>query len=1016
MIDKSVLLCKDPNIEDQTVLEINRMPPRAALIPAKKRGVYYANRYESEMVSSLAGDYRFCYLQEDTFADFYRTDIDDSAWDVIDVPSMWQFRGYGMPAYPNVRYPIPFAPPFVYKENPVGLYRREFEIADEDSRYILHFAGVDNAFYVYVNGERVGFSKGSRLPAEFDITAFVHAGKNLLAVKVFTYSDATYLENQDMLLANGIFRDVYLIKTEKSTVWDYRVRTTYDAITVEVKLTLTANLRLRLTLDSECVELDATPTVMHTFHLNNPRLWNAEEPNLYDLYIELLEGDRIVEVHSKRVGIMHTRVEGNKFLVNEHPIYIKGVNRHENNARNGRGMTVEEIRQDLITIKKNNLNAIRLSHYTNDPATYEIAAEIGLYLMDETDLETHGAYVANGDQGYLSKSPEWLPAYLDRIKRMLELNKNEVAIFIWSTGNEAGTGENLERCADYIRAFDPTREVNISQDEGVYGHFRKIGYYPMKKTEEYSDEGYPILAIEYAHAMGNSPGTLEDYWDYNYTHEKMLGGFVWEFRSHGMEAIDGNGDKYYLHGSDFGNPYHWANFCLDGFLTSDGTPKPTWWELGAVSFAAYTRYVDGRLVIKNTNDFKDLSYLTARYCIEADGIVIKEEDLPLPRIKPHETYEVEIDTSSGTVIRGARYFLSVLYYEGDACVHQKQFPLDIVSSKETFVPVPSESILRVEDYVLSVKRGETEVRFEKGLLASLSYRGTPMLADMRLNIHRAYIDNDGILHGWFPGQRAKWDSTFLRYFQFALHDIRVTDEKDKTVVTAIGRFTVSSTYAGFFVKFVYEIYSDVVVVTISAEPYGNIPAILPRIGVHFHVDKQLSLAQWLGRGPLQNYLDAKMNAPVGRWEGEVHTLNFLYDMPQETGNHEDVSALTLSGAPGKISVIGLDTFSYSYHPVSLDNLTDAQHRNELREDDSNHLYIDYRMRGLGSQSCGPEPEEPYELRAHSFRFSFAIAPTDFERAIQLARRDFGTKSARLSDDYAYQKPERIPQIADCEIL
>ena len=420
MIEKQQLMNFDPNIEDQSVLHINRLPARATVVPAKWRGVYYRNKYESSLIRSLNGDYRFRYLPSDTEKDFYREAVDDSSWDVIDVPSMWQYRGYGKPEYPNIRYSIPFLPPYIKKQNPVGLYRRVFTVERPAGRTILHFAGVDNAFYVYLNGETVGFSKGSRVPAEFDVTPYIRAGENLLAVKVFTYSDGTYLENQDMLLASGIFRDVFLIETAENTLWDYRVTTTYSSISVEVKLRIASPYRVRLTLDGTVAEYDAAERVSHTFPLEDARLWTAETPNLYDLNIELLKGDDIFEVHSKRVGIMHTRIEGNKFLVNEHPIYIKGINRHENDPWNGKSLTVDGIRRDLEMIKANNLNAIRMAHYPNDPATYEFAAELGLYLMDEADIETHGAHILNGDQGYLSKLPEWLPAYMDRTVRMME--------------------------------------------------------------------------------------------------------------------------------------------------------------------------------------------------------------------------------------------------------------------------------------------------------------------------------------------------------------------------------------------------------------------------------------------------------------------------------------------------------------------------------------------------------------------------------------------------------------------
>ena len=1018
MIDKNQLFIHDPNIEDQKLLHINRLPARATTIPAQKRGVYYQNKEDSCRIRSLNGDYRFRYLPEDHDRAFYRTDRCDGDWDTIDVPSMWQYRGYGDPEYTNTLYPIPFMPPYVRKQNPVGLYRRTFIVDRKAGKMILHFAGVGGAFYAYLNGETVGFSKGSRVPAEFDVTDLIREGENLLAVKVFTYSDATYLENQDMLLANGIFRDVFLIETEKNTLWDYRVTTTYSSISVEARLYIDSPYKVRFTLDGESAEYDAAEVVKHTFALENPRLWNAEEPELYDLFIELLEGENAFEIHSKRVGIMHTRVEGNKFLVNESPIYIKGVNRHENDPWNGQYLTVEQIRRDLEEIKANHLNAIRMSHYPNNPATYEIAAELGLYLMDEADLETHGTHAFNGDQGFLSKSPDWYPAYEDRIVRMLERDKNEVAVFMWSTGNEAGFGENIERCIELIRCFDPTKECACAQDPGGKTNFRNIGYYPMSTVEKLPEEGYPVLAIEYAHAMGNSPGTLEDYWDYNYTNEKMLGGFVWEFRSHGFGAKDEEGNVFMKYGGDFNDIYHWTNFSIDGYHLSDGRPKPTWFELRQVSFAAYTTYEDGEIKIKNTNDFLPLSYLTAKYEIACDGVPVKSGELVLPEILPHETATLTPDLTVEKPVSGARYYLSVLYFKDGAQVHKKQFALGVLEEAKPYQPEKAEARVTVSDYILTVAYGDAECTFEKGMLASVRAGDKVMLdSPMRLNFHRAYIDNDGI-PALFPRRIGEWKYFMLHQFYFNLMDMDVKEKDDRVVVEVSGMQTVHSHYLGFFIKMIYEIFADgTVLINIKGEPYGMVPKVIPRIGVAFEIPQKYERVKWLGRGPLENYPDAKANAPVAIYERAVSEMNFLYDMPQETGNHEDTFALTLKTGDGEsgISVIGSDRFAFSYHDFTLQDLTEARHSNELRRSEKKYLYVDYRVRGLGSNSCGPEPEPEYELHPHKFSFSFAIGTAGFEDAVEKSRLDLGKTTEPLSEAYVYTPPQKISYVADCEL-
>ena len=1015
---KQELICYDPNIENQNILHINRLPARATVIPSHKKNTYYRNKEESSFIRSLNGDFRFLYLKEDTKKDFFEPSLDDSDWDIIDVPSMWQFRGYGKPEYPNVKYSFPFLPPYVKKENPVGYYRKRFNVDTPAGKTILHFSGVDNAFYVYLNGEMVGFSKGSRLPSEFDVSALIKKGENVIAVKVFTYSDASYLENQDMLLASGIFRDVYLIESSEDTLWDYRVRTTYTSISVEARLDVKSDYEVRVSLEGESVLYKANERICHTFELSAPRLWSAETPNLYDLCIELIKDGEVFETHSKRVGIMQVRVSDNKLLVNEKPIYVKGINRHENNAKNGRAITVQQIEDDLRMIKANNLNAIRLSHYTNNPATYEIATEIGLYLMDEADLETHGAHVANGDQGYLSKSDEWYDAYLDRVDRMLQVNKNETCIFIRSTGNECGRGKNLEKMVDHMREFDPTRECICVQDPGEQTRFRGIGYYPMSVAEEMPDEGYPLLAIEYAHAMGNSPGTLEDYWDYNYTHEKMAGGFVWEFRSHGFYAEDENGTPYYKYGGDFDDDYHWCNFTLDGYCMSDGTPKPAWYELGTVSFAAYCTFDGKQVTVKNTNDFLTLSYLTASYDISEDGKVIIEKGMKIPEVQPHDSFVADIDVTVSSPKAGARYTLNVHFYENGRKVHTKQFALGVILPAKSFEAKPFKYETSVENYIFKVRGKDFLAEFTKGMLSHLERNGKTVLdCPIKLNLWRAHTDNDGI-KGLFPRHIKEWTKRLIDKLYFNLYDISVDERSDRIVVQASGALTADSLYGGFECRIDYEIYEHGnILISINGTPYGSLPETLPRIGVALKLDKSFKECEWFGRGPRENYPDAKAAAPVGHYKLPIEDMNVLYDYPQETGNRGNTFLAVFEGDKDRrLSVIGSDEFSFSYHDFTIEDLEEATHKNELvRSKDANYLYIDYRTRGLGSNSCGPDPEEKYELRPHSFEFSFVLSNADVEEALELSRFDFGRKTQALSETYVPEKIVKVRQISDCDI-
>ena len=1015
---KTHISCCDPYIENQHCLQINRLPARATVIPAKKRGVYYRNKEESELLGSLNGDWQFLYLpQGDDGEDYSAPALEDGGWDVIDVPSMWQYRGYGKCEYPNVCYPFAFVPPMIKKTNPVGWYRRRFTVAKPAGKTILHFSGVDNAFFVYLNGERIGFSKGSRLPAEFDLTPYLRAGENLLAVKVYTYSDASYLENQDMLLAGGIFRDVYLLESDASTLWDYRVTTTLHSVSVEAEIEGGEGCEVTLSLDGREVTLPAAGRVKHCFELEAPRLWTAETPELYDLCLELKRDGELLESHSKKIGLMECRVVGRELQVNGKPITVKGVNRHENHPFNGRTLTVEEIERDLKMIKANHLNAVRLSHYTNHPATYEIASLLGLYLMDEADLETHGAG-ATGDQGALSKDPDWYEAYEDRVLRMLEVNKNETCVFIRTTGNECGTGENLDKCYDLIVNFHKDSVALRNQGGGGKDPIRLIGYYTMESVRDLPDEGKPVLAIEYAHAMGNSPGTLEDYWDYNYTHPQVVGGFVWEFRSHGFGAVDGEGKVYYRYGGDFDDSYHWANFILDGFLRSDSTPKPAWRELGAVSFPVYTRFDGERLIVKNTNDFTRLPY-TAALVLTEDGKEKQSLAVELGDLLPHGEKTIPRLPLPACYQGGARYHLELRCYSDGACVHRKQFSLPNPASALPDCPPPCTAKLRREGKRLRVEgEGYTFGFEENGMLSFWEVDGKTLLKEpMAFSFYRAHIDNDGI-EGLFPRRCEEWGK--IKPWDWFLHTQEIAAEElaDRFRIEVSGFVTATAgRCAGFAVKLSYEITEGGrCAVSLQGEPYGRLPAVLPRIGLMLPLAKDFDRCRWLGRGPGESYADCKCASPVGDWSSSVEGLNFLYDFPQETGNHENCVLVEMSGAEAVFSAVASGEMAFSCHPFSLKALEAAKHCNELKEDPCrNYLYLDYKMRPLGSHSCGPEPEPEYELHPHSFRFSFLLAPEGYDEALALSHRDFAPVTCALSGAYDGSRIQKIPTLADCDL-
>lgn len=1021
IVNGKIIRKANPELENQRISGINRLKARSNLIPAGREGVFYKNKEESTYLQSLNGDWKFLYRNSDDVEEFFAQKIDDSAWDSIDVPSMWQYQGYGKCRYPNIMYAIPFNPPYICCENPVGYYRRHFNVEQKHKSTILHFGGVDNAFYVYLNDKYVGFSKGSRIPSEFDVSAFVHEGDNVIAVKVFTYSDATYLENQDMLLANGIFRDVYLLHMDEVYLWDYRVKSSLSGFDIEIELNGAdfSGWQVEVELDGIKQAFSAQKQLACSFKLENPKLWNSEEPNLYELVIKILSPDKKAEIHSKKVGILYSEIRDHKFLVNGKPVYIKGVNRHEYDCKNGRAVSVEQIEKELRMIKANNLNAIRCSHYTNHPAFYELCSEIGIFVMDEGDLESHGCG-ETGDQGYLSKKPEWQSAYIDRVERMLLQNKNEVCIFMRSVGNECGKGENLNACEKLVRDFDPARVcINDQQlylDELLKGAqeeevetIKRAGYISEENLKKVLASNPLVAMIEYAHAMGNSPGFLEDYQRYVYENENFIGGFVWEFKNHGFYTEDKEGNACYLYGSDFGDAdrANWHNFCLDGYLLSDGTPKHSWYELGEVFAPVYVTYDEKKQVIraKNTYNFKKLDCVELKWEICEDYIPVKSGSMRMPSVEPHADCEIFIDTCINNRKRGAKYYLNLRFYDEGIYVGTTQVKIG-EEKQESAVRTPFEGEISEKNGKIVVCGTDFEAEFDGGMLSRLVKNGNILINEpMEFNLCRAAIDNDGIdgmraVDSFFCLNRVEWKEALLNTVSFYAERTEAYQKDGLAVIRSCGKILPEAKYYGFDAELVYTISGDgVILVDIKGIPYGGFMECLPRIGVHFPLSKDMEQVTWYGRGKRENYADCKKASPVGLYSAPIEDTYTIYDMPQETGNHENTSFVTAGTENRGITVAGCDEFCFSYHEFTVESLDKAKHCNEITFDTRNHLYIDYRMHGLGSHSCGPDVEERYKLHPHAFEFAFTLsAAVGNAAALSWARADFGVHSGEYKDD------------------
>ncbi len=990
-----------PEFTDPGALYEKRLPARTIVLPGQKEGIYYRNKTESDRIRLLNGTWRFLYAEEerDLPADFAAPGVDDATWDTVPVPSEWQILGYGKPRYPNVDYPFPFDPPYIGGENPVGVYRTGFTLdrAAAKRDVILHFDGVDGAFEVYVNGTYVGFSKGSRCAAEFDITPYIHTeGENLLCVRIYTYSDASYLENQDMWLANGIIRDVYLIYQNKVCLWDYEIVTTKDSLSLVLYPNMeNTDLRAEVSFDRRTRKTDLHTESAVRFELPSAQAWNAEDPFLYDLTITVYQGNTVTEVHSKRVGLRESAIVDGLFCVNGTPITFCGVNMHEYRPGKGRAISAEDVEEDLKLLKAFNVNAIRCSHYIRHPAFYELCNEMGFYVADEADLETHGCGTT-GDEGWLSKRPEWLSAYLDRTQRMYMRDRNETCIVIWSIGNECGRGQNLVDCAAWLRTQRNKKPILQAQDEQhapQFTDFRQFLYKNLAEVMRFAEEesDYPVVATEYAHAMGNSPGGLSDLWDIFDAYPQMQGGFIWEYRSHGFPKTLPNGETTYLWGGDFDEGPNWSNFVIDGYCFSDGTPKPSFYELKYLMSPVRIRAVEGGFSLYCRNAFTRMDHCTLLWNLTADTEILDSGMQTGLCFGPGETVQIPYPcTHPEKTIPGAVYRVNVMLYQGERDLGYAQAEL---YTAPPAAPIPAKGTLTVEEAVgdVTVKGEGLGVTLRRGMLYRIETSDGILLdRPMEMSFYRANTDNDGILNCIRSRHlRNTWDFANLYRTPFipASHMCDIQDGSVRIVYE--GKTMAEGKSFGFTTRITYTVYADGRVHTeIEGEPFGSLPDILPRIGVRFMTPKAEDSVSWYGRGWQENYPDRKACTLIGKYEANVGDMPVSYDRPQENGCRCDTRYLSLTTADNiGLLFAGDAPFAFSVHPYSLDTLLRAHHKHLLTEDPRyNHVYLDYAIRGLGSLSCGPEPEEAYELHPGAFRFGFTVAPYRGEKqALALIR-------------------------------
>lgn len=1000
--------------ENHQIDGINRMPARAHFLtfPSKEKALLNNNRY-THAFKNLNGVWKFMFLDAPEYSpeDFFNSDFDVTKMDDITVPGNWQLQGYGKMHYSDLWYNFPINPPYVPTENPTGIYKRTFFVEESyrDKKIIIRFCGVDSAYHLWINGKEVGYSKVARNESEFDITDLIRVGEeNDVTVRVYQWSDGTYLEDQDMWWESGIFRDVELIGVPKDGINDYKVIADLDdeykngIFKVEAFLRTTKEVNVTFELVDAGENTVFTKTVVAKEGkacidevIADVNHWTAETPYLYKLFMTVEDDGQIVEVIPQNVGFRNIRLNGETFLVNGVAIKFKGVNRHDYSPQNGRVVSREEIEKDIILMKEFNINAIRTSHYPNSYYLYDLCDEYGMYLIAETDLECHG-FELTGDYKWITDDPSWELAYVSRMTRMIERDKNHPAIIFWSLGNESAFGCNFRKMTDVAHEMDPTRLVHYEGDfdvesADVYSTMytwieNPKKPYLMKDIIEKSKK--PHIHCEYCHAMGNGPGNLKDYQDLVYAHDKLQGGFVWEWFDHGIESFTESGEKYYRYGGDFGDDPSNKDFCIDGLIMPDRTPSPGLYEYKKVIEPITTTAVDiqkGIINLLSRYDFANLDRFNLVYKVMEDDVILQTGFMAVPSIEARANKDITLpyDLSAIKAKPGAHYYVNISYQLREDTSYASsghelataQFELPLY--KEGIVVRP-EGILNVEKEhtTLHVKGANFSLDFNlvNGNLMNIVRDGMQVLSKgPRLTLWRAPISNDMEII----------DKLKKVYFLHLEHEVVMNIDYHmegnilKVEVDTINSTTNSAWH--FKTKYVYTVCpSGDILIDVEGTPSGRVdlaPDMLPRIGVSMHLDKSMEHVRYFGMGPGENYADSKEAAQMGLYANTVDGLFTNYVIPQENGNHMGCKWVSMTNDRGMgllASTEGDFNFSASWYEDK--DLDDAKHTCDLVKRDYIVFNVDYKQNALGTNSCGQWQLDKYRAKFEDFKLSFRLTP------------------------------------------
>ena len=1004
--------------EDLKIMHENTMPPRAYYIPASKdMGTLVHNREMSDRIQMLNGKWKFRYyksiydLQEEFYKDGYAAD----GFEEVTVPGVWQNYGYDSHQYTNVRYPIPLDPPFVPQENPCGAYICNFIYHKDSSvpRAFLSFEGVDSCFYLWVNGKYAGYSQVSHSTSEFDITEMLEEGNNKLAVLVLKWCDGTYLEDQDKFRMSGIFRDVYILKRPENCLFDYFTTVTINAGQAEVitralfngdytDTMVTIFDKNRIKVASGILEpLDDGSIYQYACCLviENPVLWNAEEPYLYTMLIE--SGNEVI---TDRVGIREIHISNNVVYINNAKVKFKGVNRHDSDPVTGFVINREQLVKDLLMIKKHNFNAVRTSHYPNAPYFYQLCDEYGLFVIDEADNESHGTqtqYLENAEWENVSKrwneriadNPDFIPATLDRTKLCVHRDKNRQCVVIWSMGNECAYGCTFEEALKWTKDFDPSRLTHYesalyTSDKRKYDYSNIDIYsmmYPSFETmQEYIGRkpDKPYLLVEYCHSMGNGPGDFEDYFQVINNNDIMCGGFVWEWCDHAVyKGSTNEGKTVYYYGGDSSEEIHDGNFCVDGLVYPDRTPHIGLLECKNVNRPARVNGFNsktGELSIHNYMDFVNLEdYLYIKYELNCDGKISGSGQAGFGEIPPHCDGKAHINLR---IPEAGKCYLKIYYYSNknkemlgfdEILVANKDGRnQDAVKLLETEAVTDDFLEVSESDRYLSIKNRSVHYIYNKlsGLLEEMLYNGKRIITKpASINIWRAPTDNDiRIKEKWYA---AHYDKSITRAYMteyradpdgITIHSVMsvaaVTVQKILDIDTT---WKISNTGA---VSVVMEVKKD-----------KEFPE-LPRFGLRLFLDNCMEDVSYYGIGPYESYIDKCRAGSHGIYSSKAEDLHEDYIRPQENGSHADCSYVSVSGGGKSITAVSEEPFSINVSPYTQEELAQKKHNYELEESGCTVLCLDYKQNGIGSNSCGPVLLDKYKFNEEVFTFKMKLVP------------------------------------------